>query len=167
MTSHDDLVRLWGEANVVRPNVDTQVISLPADAITVLRDVGLPRHADPLFEVRDLAMIRIPGRHGPYCRFGSDEGSDLCVSAETGEVGSFSPAGEYPARFVNTSLPLFVEFLVSVSAERSRFPGLDDDEIDHLVAALDERLQQLDEPAFADPDNWWSVIFEQLRDGQL
>ena len=167
MISNDDLAQLWGEANVVRSNVDAQAMPLPADAITILSEVGLPRHADPLFEVGDLAMIRIPGRHGLYCRFGSDLGTDLCVSAKTGEVGSFSSTGKYPARFVNTSLALFAEFLVLVSAERNRFPGLDDDQIDHLIAALEERLRQLDEHAFADSDNWWAVIFEQLRDGLL
>jgi SUKH-4 immunity protein len=165
--SHADLARLWGEANIVRSSVDAQAVTLPADAFAILKEVGLPRHVDPLFEVRDLAVIKIPGQSGLYWRFGSDFGTDLCVSADTGEVGSFSLTGEYPARFVNTSLALFIEFLVLVSAERNRFPDLGDDEIDQLIAALGERLQQLDERALAGPDNWWAVIFEQLREGLL
>ena len=166
MISHDDLARLWGEAGVVCP-VGVQAVRLPADAVAVLTEVGLPRHVDPLFKIGDMAMINVPGRSGLYCRVGSDFGTDLCVSADTGEVESFSLAGEYPARFVNTSLALFVEFLVFVSAERKRFPDLGDDEIDQLVGEMGERLQHLDRRAFADPDNWWAVIVEQLQDGLL
>lgn len=166
MISHTDLTRLWGESNVVYP-VDVQAVRLPANAVAVLTEIGLPRHVDPLFRIGDMAMINVPSRSGLYCRVGSDFGTDLCVSADTGEVESFSLTGEYPARFVNTSLALFVEFLVLVSAERKRFPDLGDHEIDQLITSLAERLRQLDGRAFADPDNWWAVIVEQLQDGLL
>lgn len=166
MISHDDLARLWGEASVVCP-VDVQAVALPADAVAVLTEVGLPRQVDPLFKIEDMAVRNVPGREGLYCRVGSDFGTDLCVSADTGEVESFSLTGEYPTRFVNTSLALFVEFLFLVSAERKRFPDLGDDEIDQLIAALEDRLRQLDGRALADRDNWWAVIVEQLQDGLL
>jgi hypothetical protein len=29
------------------------------------------------------------------------------------------------------------------------------------------RVEQLDSAAFADPENWWPIIFEQLRAGLL
>ncbi len=51
--------------------------------------------------------------------------------------------------------------------EAHRLSGLGDDQIDHVVAALEKRLQHLDEQAFANPDNWRAAIFEQLRDGLL
>jgi hypothetical protein len=87
--------------------------------------------------------------------------------ADTGEVGSFSLTKEYPARFVNTSLGLFIEFLVLVVAERKLMAGLDDEEIDQRITMLAERLRQLDERALAHPGSWWAVIFEQLQDGLL
>jgi hypothetical protein len=166
MISHDDLIRVWGEANVVCP-VDVQAAKLTPDATAALTQIGLPRQADLLFKIGNMAMVNIPGRSALYCQIGSDFGTELCVSADTGEVESFSLAGDYPSRFVNTSLALFIEFLVLVSAEREHFPDLGDDEIDQLIGTLEERLLQLDGRAFADPDSWWAVIFEQLRDGLL
>jgi hypothetical protein len=69
MMSHDDLVRLWGEANIVRAGVDPNVLTLPADAVAVLRDVGLPRRVDYLFEISDLAMIKGSGPRRPLLTF--------------------------------------------------------------------------------------------------
>ncbi len=120
-----------------------------------------------MFEAKSLAVIEVPGNAGRYCRFGSDYGTDLCVSLDTGEVLSISVTGEYPDRFVNSTPAAFVEFMVMVSAERVLFPDLDDEEIDRRIALLAERLRVLDQKAVADPDNWWSVIMEQMRDGLL
>ncbi len=168
MVSHDDLVRLWGEANVVRADASVHdTVTLPPDAIEVVTEIGLPRYVEPLFEIADLRMVVAPGRGGQFCQVGSDFGTELCISAETGEVVSLSTSGEYCDRFVNTNLALFVEFLVLVSGERARFLDLGDEEIDQVIIVLDKRLRLLDERAFSNPDNWWAVILEQMRDGLL
>lgn len=168
MVAHEDLARLWGEGNVERVDVNAlDRVTLPADAASVLVNVGLPRRVDPLFEAKEPTMIEAPSRAGRYCQFGSDFGTELCVSTDTGDVVSVSLTGEYPDRFVNTTLALFVEFLVMVSAERARFLDLGDDQIDQVIVGLEKRLHQLDARALADPDNWWAVIVEQMRDGLL
>lgn len=168
MVSHDDLVRLWGETNIVHPRAKPRdTLTLPPDATQVLAEVGLPRRADPLFEVTGLRMVDVPGRGGRYCQFGSDFGTALCISANNGEIVSLSLTGEYPDRFVNSTLALFVEFLVLVSTERARFLDLGDEDIDQLIAELNNRLLGLDERALGNPDNWWAVVVEQMRDGLL
>lgn len=168
MISYEDLVRVWGAGNVIRiPAKDLDRVELPAEAARFLAEVGLPLRTDWLFELKELEMLTHPRRPGRYCRFGSDLANELCASADTGQVVSVSLDAEHLDRFVNTSVPLFAEFLMLVTAERIRFPGLADDEIDQVVAALEYRLQELDPPALHSPDNWWSVIIEQLQDGLL
>lgn len=167
MVVHEDLVRLWGEGNVVRYDPSRVDVALPANAADALENVGLPKAVDPLFEVRDLSILESRDQGRLYCRFGTDHGTDLCVALDDGAVMSLSVAGDYPDRFVNTSLPAFIEFLLLVSDARRRFLDLGDDEIDLLIADLETRLRRLDDRALADPDDWWSVIIEQMKDGLL
>ncbi len=166
--THEDVVAVWGEDNVVRvPRPDAEGLGLPAGAQRVLAEIGLPRKADQLF-ARDRPEL-IPAGDGvrQYCKIGSDYGTDICVAADSGAVLSLSHSAEYPDRFVNSGLECFVEFLCRVVTERRRFPALGDSEIDALIEHLEAGLRARDAEAFAGLDHWWSVIFEQMRDGLL
>lgn len=168
MVSHEDLLRLWGESNVVQIDpTEHLLLHLPRQTAETLARVGLPRRIEMLFEARELQMVDVPHLSGRYCMFGSDLGTELCISVDTGVVLSLSLNRRYPDRFVNTTLALFLEFLVLVTIERAALAHVRDQDIDARIAALESRLRQMDERALADPDNWWSVIIEQMRDGFL
>jgi hypothetical protein len=168
MVSHDDLIDVWGVENVVRFKWDDVVqLPLPQSAMKTLVEVGLPRRVNHLFESRPLTVMASPTNSEATCRFGSDLETELCVSSRSGEIVSLSLTREYPDRWVNGELAFFVEFLVLVARERARFPDLGDDEIDELIGVLEGRLRKLDDLALAHPENWWSVILEQMKDGLL
>jgi hypothetical protein len=70
-------------------------------------------------------------------------------------VVSTDPDGQFPRRFVNSSVELLAQFLQVVSStERS-----DDDH----ERAMWGKLAEIDPCAFADEENWWSVVLEQVR----
>jgi hypothetical protein len=76
--------------------------------------------------------------------------------------------GLYPERFVNTDLETFFEFLREVTLARRQVARLDDDEAtERILEALQGSLVTRDNLAFADPENWWSVVLEQLTHGLL
>ncbi|MEU4418774.1 SUKH-4 family immunity protein, partial [Nocardia salmonicida] len=104
---------------------------------------------------------------GPWLSFGRDYETDFVVEATSGQVWSMSDSQSHPDRFVNSSLLLFVGVLTKVSAARAGFAGQDDPEIDERIARLEEEIRRVDPQALSLPENWWAVIFEQMRDGLL
>ena len=166
--SYEDLAGLWGSSAIERAGQSAlDGVTVPDDAAQVLTQIGLPRRVVPLFEIRPLSMVAVAGREEGFCEFGSDIGTELCISSVTGEVISTSRAGEYPQRFVNRSLRQFIEFLYLVSVERRRFPDIGDEDIELAIDGLESRLRRVDEDALEAPDNWWAVVVEQLHDGLL
>jgi hypothetical protein len=158
----EELVRLFGEDNVVRfHRDDVAALPIPSGAKEVLTDVGLPRDSEFFAAAETLGMTP-----RGYVRIGTDYGTDICVDPG-GRVHSIDEAGEYPDRFVNSNLSMCLRFLAVVTAERALFAGRPDEELDEVVEVLADTLLELDKEAFADPESWWSVIFEQMRDGLL
>ena len=72
-----------------------------------------------------------------------------------------------PIQHVNADLPRLARFLLETCRSRQAFPELGDEQIDELIGEVERRLLALDPGAFSDPDNWWTLIYEQLRDGLL
>ena len=178
MISHEDLARWWGKENLCRLSAEAlDAIDLPERAKAALSEMGLPCNAAPLF-VADLGwhggvptMIEAPSRRGRWYRIGWDTdpaiGPAIGVEAESGEVLSISPDGQYQDRFVNSSLDAFITFLYLVSRARATFPNRSDEVVDAETASLEHELRRLDPKALAHPDNWWSAILEQMKDGLL
>lgn len=166
--SHEDLAQLWGEDNISLADPATlSRLGLPKGAHEVLTEVGLPKNVEPLFESKSPSLIGSLGRTGRYCKVGSDYGTAICIETRTGEVVSISRGDEYPDRFVNSDIASFVEFMVLVTRERTSFPDLGGVEIEDAIRRLRVTLQSIDRRALDDPENWWSVIMEQMQDGLL
>lgn len=84
----------------------------------------------------------------------------FCLDASSGSialVGLKRPSVEP----VNASMRAFVEFLLHmarlIDADQGAGP-----ERTRSARALRERLAELDPTAFADPENWWAMAFDQL-----
>lgn len=157
--------RVWGKTSRVPADVLDRfdIRSAAAEALGVS---GLPVSAEPLFEATSLATVPCAGRRD-LVRFGTDFGTSICVDPPNGEVLSVPEDAALRVRFVNSDVESFATFLLETCKTRPKFPDLGDDEIDAAIEVLEARLFTIDPPAFADPDTWWSVIFEQLRDGLL
>jgi len=162
-----DPTSVWGREGVVRAESGLiSSLALPKDAFTVLVEIGLPRKSD-FFIAEQPKLVEMAFRPGRFCRVGTDEFNAVCVDTSNGEVLLLSGSGAQPDRFINSTLRDFVDFLGRVTLGRREFRGLTEREADAGVAALKRELLGRDPRAFADEENWWSVIFEQMEDRLL
>jgi hypothetical protein len=72
-----------------------------------------------------------------------------------------------PDRFVNGSMEQFTACLHLFAGAWRRRSGLSDSEANDQAEELLAELAQADPGAFANPDNWWAVVMEQLCDGLI
>jgi hypothetical protein len=86
----------------------------------------------------------------------------VAVPLEAGPVGQV-----VPPQFVNASLPQFVRCMALLGRMwRLRF-GLNPEQAGRWTSDFQGQLASLDAQAVADPENWWSVLLEQMWDGLL
>jgi hypothetical protein len=125
------------------------------DEIRELVATRLPRSYDPLlltFYGRDAREV-----NGGEILIGNDYGTELRVRSADGVVLSVDPQGKLPTRFVNSGVEQLARFLEVVSAvDRG-------DDRDGGKRSMRDRLRAIDPPAFADAENWWSLVLEQVR----
>jgi hypothetical protein len=85
---------------------------------------------------------------------GDDYGTELRLTVD-GTVVSIDPKRRLPKRFVNSSILKLAMFLEVISlADRSN---------DECEREMWSKLADIDPPAFAEADNWWAVVLEQVR----
>ena len=89
------------------------------------------------------------------------------MDRETGNVMSVDIYGNYPTRFINTSIGQFVTCLYLVSRERAQFKSLSDADIDCQVSDVQQAIMRVDSTALHNDDNWWAIVIEQMNDGLL
>ena len=128
------------------------------DAIHNLVATRLPPSYEPL---RLTFYGRQCRRSGGDVVVGDDYGTELRVLADSGDgVYSVDPERRQPARFVNSSVEHLARFFGLDSEVRRRTPGGMDNK-------MWPELTEIDAAAFADPDNWWALIHEQVQHGLL
>ena len=98
--------------------------------------------------------------------FGNDDGTQFVLVSDA--VFSVDSKGRHPRRFVNSSIAALAS---CVEAHREYCDAVTDasSEAEELSVAelLAVALVRIDSAALADPENWWSVVVEQARDGVL
>ncbi|MER5640831.1 SUKH-4 family immunity protein [Kitasatospora sp. NPDC002227] len=97
---------------------------------------------------------------------GTDGWAQLTVDAAAGRLHAVDPQ-DATARYVNADLTAFVRCLALFAERLPRLAGLHPYAAGPAVAELQWGLAGLDRTVFADPENWWAVIVEQLWDGLL
>lgn len=181
MVSRENIIHQWGETGLRHVQTDAlQTLDLPTSAKEVLANFGLPQEVKPFFttdiyetfvptlsEYARSVQAAVSSEGDHYYRIGSDYGTEVCVRKGTGEVVSIDLQGEYLTRFINISLPQFIECLYLVDRERAQFSSLEDDEIDRRVSDMKVDLVRIDPETLQDDENWWAVIMEQMENGQL
>ncbi|MDT9692125.1 SUKH-4 family immunity protein [Streptomyces sp. P9(2023)] len=109
---------------------------------------------------------------GSYLVIGSDFGRALCVQYGTAHIVAVpveaGPGGApVPPQFVNSGLPEFARSMALLGRMwRLRF-GLNPEQAGRWTVDFQAQLAMLDPAALASPENWWSVLLEQMWDGLL
>jgi hypothetical protein len=110
---------------------------------------------------------------GSYLVMGNDFGRQLCVQYGTAHIVALpleaAPAGSPPVapQFVNSSLPEFARSLALLGRMWRLRIGLTPEQAGHWTVDFQAQLAAQDPAAIASPDNWWSVLIEQMWDGLL
>lgn len=109
---------------------------------------------------------------GSYLVVGSDFGKALCVQYGTAHIVAVpveaGPGGApVPPQFVNSSLPQFVRSLALLGHMWRLRQHLTPEQAGRWTGDFQANLAGLDSAALASPENWWSVLLEQMWDGLL
>ncbi|MFE4914769.1 SUKH-4 family immunity protein [Streptomyces sp. NPDC056652] len=146
---------------------------------------GLPADFGPFFwaqpaqpvvptlaELAAQRQVRPAADAGSYLVMGTDFGRALCVQYGTAHIMAVpveaGPGGQpVPPQFVNTGLPEFTRALALLGRMwRLRF-GLNPEQAGRWTVDFQAQLAALDPAALSSPENWWSVLLEQMWDGLL
>jgi hypothetical protein len=109
---------------------------------------------------------------GSYLVMGNDFGRQLCVQYGTAHIVAVpleaGPGGQpVPPQFVNSSLPEFIRCLALLGRMWRLRIGLTPEQAGRWTVDFQAQLAAQDPAAIASPDNWWSVLIEQMWDGLL
>lgn len=109
---------------------------------------------------------------GSYLVMGSDFGRQLCVQYGTANIVAVpleaGPGGQpVPPQFVSTGLPEFVRCMALLGRMWRLRYGLAPEQAGRWTVDFQAQLAALDPAALSSPENWWSVLLEQMWDGLL
>ncbi|MCL2552702.1 MAG: SUKH-4 family immunity protein [Actinomycetia bacterium] len=110
---------------------------------------------------------------GSYLVMGNDFGRQLCVQYGTAHIvavpleGGPGGAPALAPQFVNSSLPEFARCLALLGRMWRLRLGLTPDQAGRWTVDFQAQLAAQDPAAISSPDNWWSVLVEQMWDGLL
>ncbi|QGZ49326.1 hypothetical protein GPZ77_13930 [Streptomyces sp. QHH-9511] len=146
---------------------------------------GLPADFGPFFwaqpaqpvvptlaELAAQRQIQPASDAGSYLVIGSDFGRAICVQYGTAHIVAVpveaGPGGQpVPPQFVNSGLPEFTRSMALLGRMwRLRF-GLNPEQAGRWTVDFQAQLAMLDPAALSSPENWWSVLLEQMWDGLL
>jgi hypothetical protein len=181
-----ELLNAFGPQGICR--FDQRAVSrqgVPDIVAATLVYAGLPADFNPFFwaqpaqrvipTLAELAAQRqLPA--GPdaasYLVVGNDFGRAICVQYGTAHIVAVpleaAPGGGPTApQFVNSGLPEFVRSMALLGQMWRLRYGLNPEQAGRWTVDFQAYLAALDPAALASPENWWSVLLEQMWDGLL
>ncbi|MFB6983345.1 SUKH-4 family immunity protein [Streptomyces scopuliridis] len=181
-----ELMAAFGPQGICR--FDQRAVSrqgVPELVARTLVWAGLPADFGPFFwaqpaqpvvptlaELAAQRQVQAAADAGSYLVMGTDFGRALCVQYGTAHIMAVpveaGPGGQsVPPQFVNTGLPEFTRSLALLGRMwRLRF-GLTPEQAGRWTVDFQAQLSALDPAALSSPENWWSVLLEQMWDGLL
>ncbi|MFF9146266.1 SUKH-4 family immunity protein [Streptomyces sp. NPDC014861] len=158
---------------------------VPELVAVTLMWAGLPADFGPFFwaqpampvvptlaELAQQRQVQAAADASSYLVLGSDFGRAVCVQYGTAHIVAVpveaGPGGaSVPPQFVNTGLPEFTRSMALLGRMwRLRF-GLTPEQAGRWTVDFQAQLAMLDPAALSAPENWWSVLLEQMWDGLL
>ncbi|MFJ9587722.1 SUKH-4 family immunity protein [Streptomyces acidicola] len=177
MITHNQLADAFGEENIVLlDDQKARTAHLSTKDLHLLTQVGLPRYAGPLFTTEvsqdgpglfDIEEFEANGilnrviflggpESDPYARFFLDTREGFVVLMMMTSAGS-------EAELVNTTLDAFVEFIYHIG-RRYQSPEPETlAEVRQETDALESRLRERDAHAFREPEAWWHMAIDAIR----
>ncbi|MGW0082553.1 nucleic acid/nucleotide deaminase domain-containing protein [Streptomyces sp. NPDC003393] len=172
----DPSVAHFGEDGMRRFTVPASYrVQLPDAAREALAGTGVPLHVAPYFaaagETDGLTLGMAAGHHGlsapagreNWLRIGTDPLAHLCVRPD-GAVQAVFLGWEADDMFVNSGVPVFD---ASLTALDRRLPVIAASTSLPVAAAafreLNAELRQIDAAAFAERENWWPRVLDDVR----
>lgn len=167
----EDIVAFWGADNLRRWSPDAlRGVKIPQSSKDFLIRVGLPTKDvgwTMRFDDEAASLPRMPGK-STYRRIGFDDFVPICLDeARNGSVMLIDPPWCAENDFVNSSVEAFGQFVMWYQQYRQDGPGLTEPEVEPLIAETERRMRDRDAAAFADGNNFWPVILEQMYNGML
>lgn len=131
----------------------------------ILCEIGLPE--EPLnfiqFNIKSIENIRLGEE---YIIIGNDYGTSICVNLKD-EIVSVDPNHEYPPRYINKNLEIFLKFISIFLAYADKMIDANDTEIYLIMKAMKTEFNIVDIHALSNEENWWSIILEQIELGLM
>ena len=184
-TIGQELLQAYGPQGVFR--FDQHAVSrqgVPDTVAHTLVWAGIPREATPFFQGQTQpgrplpTLAELAQEHGvrpapdaaSYLVVGSDFGRRVCVQYGTAHIVALpleaAPDGTTTTpRFVNTGLPEFVRSLALLGRMWPLRYGLTHEQAGRWTVDFQLHIAALDPAALSSPENWWSVLLEQMWDG--
>lgn len=107
--------------------------------------------------------LRQPECEG-WTRLGDDRGYEICADAGRA-VRAVLLGYDEPSRFVSSSPESFAEGLLDLDLALGSIAAADEPaEASAVFRRLEERLLAADAEAFADRENWWPLVLDDIRD---
>lgn len=165
-----EIIQFWGEGNLRRwPEADLRDAQIPASSKSFLIEVGLPFREDWTlrFNPQVGVLPRLSIRRG--CRrIGFDDSVPICLDEEhDGRVVAIEDVVGGSERLINSNIECFVECLVYYKQYRTVVRLASEEEVQKIIDVTGSQIRTADAAAFADPDNWWPLIIEQMNHGLL
>ena len=161
--TNDKLRQTWG-AGALSPKVPGTLadLAMSNDTRALLLEVGTPTEC-PLFVSFSRTLDRRSLDGLTYIILGDDGGTQLCIIEGKDEVWSVDPSKRLPSRFINSSLRCFLTCLALYRDDERSLESATDEEAATLVSEFRLQISAIDSAALSHPENWWSVILEQLE----
>ena len=97
---------------------------------------------------------------------GSDYGTELRMVDSA--IVSVDPTGTLPDRFTNSSIEQLAACLEAHDRFTHTVDAAGNEEAESLaVDAFVSAIRQIDPDCLSDPENWWTVVIEQIQTGNL
>ncbi|MFI8952624.1 SUKH-4 family immunity protein [Streptomyces sp. NPDC053750] len=175
--SPDQAVAHFGPAGMRRFSLTgAHGLRIPEAARGLLTGTGVPVHVAPYFRAAEetdaVSLGTYVGHHGAerapagtegWARIGHDRLAQLCVRPD-GAVQAVFLAAEAADMFVATDLPSLIACLVALDRSLPVIAAAPDlREAAAAFGSLNEELRTIDPSAFAERENWWPRVLDDVR----
>jgi hypothetical protein len=158
------VVRFWGDALVRWPEDVVDRMSLSQPNAEYLRGVGLPVGVEWSFRVAAPHAGESPTMAAGFPAIADHDGVvPICVDPRTAHVVAIE---DETHRFVNSDIPRFGTFLMLFRNYCLRVKDLDEEAAQRVIDQVENDMTQIDSAAMQ-PESYWPVVVEQMRDGLL
>lgn len=165
MGQHDvPELAFWGDTLARWPEKVVSKMGMGEEDGAYLVEIGLPVGVDWTIEISTPAN-EVRRAHDGLPILAFDGPMPICVDPNEGGIVIIREEGT--TRLVNSDVRRFGAFLMLYQDYRMRVAELDDVEADELIDEIEDRMRTADAGAMETPEDYWSVIVEQMRDGFL